>query len=171
MFKILVVDDEPDIRLALTISLEDNGYEVIEGTDGSEALDLAVAHTPDLIILDLNMPKMDGLTALEILKSDERTSNVPVCILTAVKDPAQEQHARTLGADDFIGKPWSEDQLVRRLAGLISRSSTRSAEPPASRVSASERPANASPGSYEPDRAERLTETIRARHNAWSAWS
>lgn len=171
MFKILVIDDEPDIRLALSITLEDNGYEVVEGSDGSEALDLAIAHAPDLIILDLNMPNIDGFTALKMLKSDERTSHVPVCILTAVKDPSQEQHAAALGADDFIGKPWSEERLIRGLAELINRREAHSSGALSSSVSASDEPKIASPTVSDADRAERLTETIRARHNAWSPLS
>lgn len=171
MLKILVIDDEPDVRLALAITLEDHGYEVVEGADGSVALDLAVAHAPDLIILDLNMPIVDGLTALKILKSDERTSGIPVCILTALSDPSQEQCATALGADDFIGKPWSEEQLLRRLAGLIDRRATESGGSPASDVAASDRPANAFPGLFALDHAKRLAETIRTRHNTWSALS
>jgi CheY-like chemotaxis protein len=68
MPRILIIDDEPDLRLALTATLEDHGYEVVEGSDGSEALDLAVQYAPDPIFIDVNMPVIDGTAALEILR-------------------------------------------------------------------------------------------------------
>lgn len=166
MPKILVIDDEPDLRLALSITLDDYGYEVVEGVDGSEAMDLAVTHAPDLIILDLNMPNVDGLTALEALKADERTSSVPVCILTAVTDPKREERAFALGAGDIIGKPWSEERLVRSLGDLIRKSHE---APGHGDAPDSGRRGLTSTHSSSQERVDRLSETIRARHDMWSA--
>lgn len=171
MPKILIIDDEPDLRMALTITLEDHGYEVVEGVDGSEALDLAVAHAPDVVILDLNMPNVGGLAALEILKNDERTSDIPVCILTAIKDPAQEHYATVLGADDFIAKPWLEERLVRRLAELIDRRAHRTGGAMSSDTCVRYEPLSTSPEAIIQDRMEQLTEMIRARHDTWETWS
>ncbi|MDA1257573.1 MAG: response regulator [Chloroflexi bacterium] len=169
MPRILVIDDEPDLRLALSITFEDYGYDAIEGVDGTEVLDLAVTHSPDLIILDLNMPIIDGLTALQILKNDERTFSIPVCILTAVKDPEREQRARSLGAEEFFSKPWSEEHLVRRVGELIRQHAV---EVPNSDSSASDTPdaheaTVASSDTSSATRVARLSETIRARHNIW----
>jgi CheY-like chemotaxis protein len=105
MPRILIIDDEPDLRLALSATLEDHGFDVEEGSNWSQALELAVKHAPDVIILDVNMPVVDGMTALKALKADGRTAGIPVCILTAIKDPTSEAYARELGAADFFGKP------------------------------------------------------------------
>ena len=68
MPRILIIDDEPDLRLALTATLEDNGYDVVEGSDGSQALELALQHSPDAIILDINMPVMDGESPVQVIE-------------------------------------------------------------------------------------------------------
>ncbi len=167
MPKILIIDDEPDLRLALSATLEDHGYEVFEGSDGSEALELAIKHSPDTIILDVNMPIVDGITALKILKGDERTSEIPVCILTAVKDVAYEYYVTELGAADFFLKPWSEDQMVRRLAELIDRPSHEVGGSTSDDNFARIESVLVAAELLKMDRADRLSETLQARHNMW----
>lgn len=108
---ILVVDDNPDVRMALTTLLRDEGYEVEEASDGDVGLDAARAHKPDLILLDLMMPRMDGFETLRQLKSDEDLSNVPVVVLTARRGSDDRALARELGATDYLNKPWDEGGL------------------------------------------------------------
>ncbi|MDP6823762.1 MAG: response regulator [Dehalococcoidia bacterium] len=171
MPRILIIDDEPDLRLALGATLEDHGYEVFEGSDGSEALELAIKHSPDVMILDINMPVVDGITALKILKGDERTREIPVCILTAVKDVAHEYYVAELGAADFFLKPWSEDRMVRRLAELIEeRSSGAGGSVTADTFAEYETASNLTEW-LRMERNERLLQTIQARHNTWVSLS
>ena len=107
----LVVDDNPDVRMALTTLLRDEGYEGEEASDGDVGLDAARAHKPDLILLDLMMPRMDGFETLRQLKSDEDLSNVPVVVLTARRGSDDRVLARELGATDYLNKPWDEGGL------------------------------------------------------------
>jgi len=118
MFRILIIDDEPDLRMTLGAIVEDYGYNVIEGTDGSEVLKLAIRFEPDVFILDVNKPVMDGMTAIKILKSDIRTFRIPVGIRSTVKDPDRERYASELDAAEFFGRPWSGSHLIRKLAEL-----------------------------------------------------
>jgi len=170
MPRILIIDDEPDLRLALTATLEDHGYEVVEGSDGSEALDLAVKHAPDAIFLDVNMPVVDGTAALEILKKDPRTSDIPVCMLTAVSDAAYQEFVLALGADAFFVKPWSEDRMMRRLAEIIDTRADFSNGAMSADSCVQNAPTSSPAVTLQMDRSERLLETIQARHNSWVSW-
>ena len=129
-YRILVVDDNDDVRLALQILLEGSGHDVMEAGDGEEAFGLARAFTPDLILLDVMMPKMNGFKALELLKTDPATKTIPVVMVTARRGRNDEETARGLGALDYLHKPWSDGEvemivnwaLARHRAGIISRS-------------------------------------------------
>jgi len=166
MPKILIIDDEPDLRLALSATLEDHGFDVEEGSNGSQAIELAVKHSPDVIILDVNMPIVDGMTALKALKADSRTAGIPVCILTAIKDPTSEAYASEIGAADFFGKPWSEERLIRRLTEIIERRSNGSGGSMTMDIcSSSNGLASASIEANRIDRESRLMVTIQSRHN------
>jgi len=167
MPRILIIDDEPDLRLALTATLEDHGYDVVEGSDGSEALELAVKHAPDAIFLDVNMPIVDGTAALEILKQDPRTSDIPICILTAVNDPAYQEYVLGLGAGAFYVKPWAEDRMMRRLAELIDSRTETSGGTISTDTCAQFAPGPSPAVTFQMERSERLAETIQARHNTW----
>ncbi len=167
MPKILIIDDEPDLRLALTATLEDNGYEVVEGTDGSEALELAIAHSPDLIILDVNMPIVNGITALKILKSDDRTSGIPVCILTAVVDPSNERYAIEFGAEEFFKKPWSEEHMVRRLSEIIAFHSGDFGGEAYTDNCVSSEPLFVTSQRLQMERDGWISDSLQARHNIW----
>ena len=106
MTKILVVDDEPDIRELLIDELTDSGYETIEAENGADALERVRVDQPDLVLLDLMMPIMDGTEALQILKSDPETQNLPVILLTAVSADEGEQRALDMRLNHYVTKPW-----------------------------------------------------------------
>ena len=111
MTKVLVVDDEKDIRELLIDDLLDSGYQVIEAENGSEALDRIYNDRPDIVLLDLMMPVMNGIQVLKALKSDPDTVNLPVVLLTAVAAEDGEQKSKELGADYYLTKPWEPDTI------------------------------------------------------------
>lgn len=106
MTKVLVVDDEKDIRELLIDDLLDSGYQVIEAENGAEALDRVYNDRPDIVLLDLMMPVMNGIEVLKTLKSNPDTANLPVLILTAVSAEEAEQRTMDLGANHYVTKPW-----------------------------------------------------------------
>ena len=115
MARILIVDDSPEVRVALTATLEDAGHTVIEASDGREAVAQAAAIQPDAIVLDINMPDLDGIGALRAIRADRLTRDVPVVMLTAVADLDHIQTAIAAGAQDYILKPWDADSVIQRL--------------------------------------------------------
>jgi two-component system alkaline phosphatase synthesis response regulator PhoP len=134
--KILVVDDERDIVDLLRYNLAKEGYDVVPAYNGKEALEKA-AHPPDLIILDVMMPVLDGFETCKRLKSDPRTSAVPVLFLTASSSEVDEVLGLELGAVDYIQKPISPRKLVARVKAALRRSSPsqdEGAEPPVIRA-------------------------------------
>lgn len=122
MTKIMIVDDEFDIRLVLSMTLEDSGYEVVQAVNGSEALASVRSINPDLILLDINMPEMDGFQVLEQLKTNRDTSSIPVVMISARSRPRDREDALFLGAVDYITKPWSEGELELRVSWALSQS-------------------------------------------------
>ena len=108
---ILVVDDNPDVRLALATLLQDEGFEVAEASDGDVGLEAARERKPDLILLDLMMPRVDGFETLRELKKDENLADVPVVVLTARRGSEDMTLARALGATDYLNKPWNDGGL------------------------------------------------------------
>ena len=111
MARILVVDDSEDVRLALITLLEDVGHDVLEAEDGSEVIAMVLSGSPELVILDVAMPRVDGFEALKRLKADAATSDVPVIMVTAKGRPEDLAMARNLGARDYINKPWAEGEV------------------------------------------------------------
>jgi two-component system alkaline phosphatase synthesis response regulator PhoP len=112
---ILVVDDEPDIVELLTFNLKAEGYDVISAANGLEALNLARAALPDLIVLDLMLPELDGVAVCEILHRLPSTAPIPVIMLTAWKTELARIIGLGTGAEDFITKPFSPRDLVSRV--------------------------------------------------------
>jgi CheY-like chemotaxis protein len=111
--KILVVDDEEDVRAFLTMVFEDAGAEVVTATDGDEALAMAREHQPDLISLDLSMPGKDGVEAFVDLRSDPATEEIPVCVVTGHPEFRQVIYDRPVTPPEgYLGKPVDEDKLV-----------------------------------------------------------
>jgi CheY-like chemotaxis protein len=102
--KILVVDDEQDLRDALSEALIDAGYEVVKATNGQECVELALVHKPDLILLDIMMPHMDGHQALKEIRKDPWGKNVKVLMLTVSGDPTHISNAVAFGSDDYLIK-------------------------------------------------------------------
>ena len=116
MTRILVVEDEEHIRRMVALTLTGEGYEIIEAVHGLMGYTKAVSEQPHLIIMDLNMPVMDGLTALAKLKRNPDTGKIPVIILTARIDAASERKCLEAGAFDYIKKPWGPRELEDRVA-------------------------------------------------------
>ena len=117
--KILVVDDEALMVKGIRFNLQNDGYEVITGSDGNEAVELAKDPHLDLIILDVMMPRMDGLTACAKIRE---TSNVPIILLTAKADDMDKLLGFDCGADDYVTKPFNILELKARIRALLRRS-------------------------------------------------
>ena len=117
--RILVVDDEIYIVHILDFSLGMEGYEVITALDGEEALAKATESTPDLIVLDIMMPKMDGYETCKALKANEHTKNIPVILLSAKGRNVDMQTGYDVGADEYITKPFSPRKLVDRINTML----------------------------------------------------
>ena len=126
--KILVVDDEPDIVELVAFNLEAAGYRVITATNGLEALNRARAILPDLIVLDLMLPELDGLSVCEILSRLPSTAPIPVIILTAWKGEISRMIGLEAGAEDYVTKPFSPRELVSRVDKALRAQAERAAE-------------------------------------------
>ena len=116
--KILIADDELNIR-SLVSSMLGKDYIVIEATNGEEAVDIAKEQGPDLILMDLMMPKMDGYAACSKIKAEQATSVIPVVILTAIGHEFNKKFAIEMGADGYITKPFSADELLRQVKQVL----------------------------------------------------
>ncbi len=119
--RILVVDDEPDAVELLEFNLRNAGYDVTTAEDGDEALKKARAKRPDLILLDVMLPEVDGLEVCKILRRDEQTSSVPIIMLTAKAAEIDRILGLELGADDYVTKPFNVRELLLRIKGLLRR--------------------------------------------------
>ena len=117
--KILIVDDEPTNVDMLSQELEEEGYNLLTAYDGEEALIKVQEHWPDLVLLDIMMPNVDGFTVCRILKGSGKTMLIPVILLTALR--AQEDRVKGIeaGADDFISKPFDRDELLAKIRSLL----------------------------------------------------
>ena len=118
--KILVVDDEINITQILQFSIGAEGYEVITAQNGEEAIEKARREQPDLIILDIMMPRIDGYEACRILKANPMTKNIPVVLLTAKGRDIDKRLGQEVGAIDYIVKPFSPNKLIDRIHKLLS---------------------------------------------------
>ncbi len=117
---LLLVDDEPDLRESLSIRLKTSGYRVVTASDGLEALKKARSLQPDLILLDLMLPRMDGYKVARLLKFDGRYSRIPILILSARGQDQDKELAHSTGADDYLVKPFSSDELLARIERILS---------------------------------------------------
>ena len=116
MHTVLVVDDDADIVKLLSVTLKISGYNVISAGNGEEGLHTALEKTPDMILLDIMMPIMDGLTMLEELR---KTSKIPVIIVSAFGSPDKVEKARELGIECFLNKPFSNTAVVDMLDVIL----------------------------------------------------
>lgn len=126
--KILLVDDDPDIRDVLTMILESRGYQTVSATDGLECLAALRAENPDLILLDLLMPKMDGFAVLKELHEEKwaQYKSIPILILSSIREGASRRRweletALELDIDDYIEKPIEPDTLLQRVETLLNQ--------------------------------------------------
>jgi len=119
MARVLVIDDEPDVRWVLRLSLERAGHEVIMAEDGLRGVAMAQRQRPDVIVLDLMMPVMDGYGVLDALGRDDRTKRVPVLVLTAKALPEEEDRVTEAGATRFMTKPFEPSDLASALEGML----------------------------------------------------
>jgi len=119
--EILVVEDDEAIRNLIVSQLQDAGFDVSTACDGVEGLASIRNRRPDAVLLDINMPNMDGFAVLEKLKSDPATSELPVLMLSAQSSPEDIHRAVHMGADDYIGKPFETRQLLRRVNRILSK--------------------------------------------------
>lgn len=119
--KVLVVDDEEYIQHILNFSFGAEGYEVITAADGEEGIKIAKTEKPDIIVLDIMMPKMDGYEACKKLKADPSTKAIPVILLTAKGREVDRKLGSQAGADDYVVKPFSPGRLIERVEGIMKR--------------------------------------------------
>jgi two-component system alkaline phosphatase synthesis response regulator PhoP len=118
---ILVVDDERDLLDLIEYNLKKEGFKVLKAENGEEGISKAKEHKPDLILLDIMMPKMDGLEAVEIMRKDEDLKKTPIIFLTARSDEKTEIDGLNKGGDDYITKPISTTKLVSRIKAVLRR--------------------------------------------------
>lgn len=126
MTRVLVVDDEPQILRALAINLRARHYDVFTAVTGAEALAMAAAHNPDLVVLDLGLPDLDGV---EVIRGLRGWSAAPIVILSGRTDSADKVEALDAGADDYLTKPFGVDELLARLRALSRRATSSDSSP------------------------------------------
>ncbi|MCU1596367.1 MAG: two-component system, OmpR family, operon response regulator KdpE [Actinomycetota bacterium] len=116
--RILIADDDPQILRALKVTLRARGYDIITAGDGVQALEAAASHHPDLVVLDLGMPKLDGVEVIEGLRG---WTQVPILVVSGRTDAADKVDALDAGADDYVTKPFAIDELLARIRALTRR--------------------------------------------------
>ena len=121
MAKILIAEDERDIRDLITFTLRFAGYEVVAASNGEEGYNLAKQTMPDLILMDVRMPKMTGYEACKAIKADKSTESIPVVFLSAKGQESEVQTGLDVGAVEYILKPFSPDQLTERVKQILQK--------------------------------------------------
>jgi len=119
MAKILIVEDEPDIRDLVAFTLRYGGFEVVTANNGAEAVDASLAEMPDLVLMDVRMPVMTGFEACEKIKSTPQTANIPVVFLSAKGQEAEIRQGFEIGALDYLLKPFDPLELLQRVRDLV----------------------------------------------------
>lgn len=132
--KILVIDDEKDIGELIEYNLGKEGYRVVSAYNGEEALRFVKGELPSLIILDLMLPGIDGLEVCRILKREDRTSGIPIIMLTAKGEEADIVAGLELGADDYVTKPFKVRELLARIRAIFRRLSSKAEEKKAIKI-------------------------------------
>jgi DNA-binding response OmpR family regulator len=118
---VLAADDDEDILELIVFRLERSGYTVLQARDGAEALELAKRSRPDLAVLDVMMPKLDGFEVTRRLREDDAMTRMPIILLTARTQEADVQRGFDAGADDYIRKPFSPQELGARVQAVLGR--------------------------------------------------
>ena len=117
--KILIIDDEPDIIKVVKFRLIKTGYEVMTAADGREGLELVRVLKPDLVLLDYRMPFLNGDEVCKEIKKDESIKHIPVILMTASTQDTLKENIQTMGADDYILKPFEPEELIKKIRKLI----------------------------------------------------
>lgn len=130
MKTVLVADDEPTIRTLVNAILEGCGVCTLEAADGPEALDMARRYQPDLVLLDVVMPRMDGFTVCQRMKAEKSMALTPVLLLTALAQESDHQRARRVGADGIVQKPFSPAVLRATVESMLNGGKRGQASPP-----------------------------------------
>lgn len=137
--RVLIVDDDDDIRTVLHLTLEHAGFEVLLAEDGIQAVEMARTQTPDAVLLDVMMPRMDGFEALRAIRADARTGPIPVLLLTARTQTHDAVEGLDLGADDYITKPFDSDEVVARVQAAVRRAAQQRSSNPLTGLPGNER--------------------------------
>ena len=116
---ILTADDNAQIRMLVKAALRSLGHELIEAVDGEQALELAIARQPDLVLLDVTMPKLDGWEVLHFMRKRAETADVPVMMLTTAAQKMDLEQAEDLGSNDYLTKPFSPGDLRERVEHML----------------------------------------------------
>jgi len=116
--RILIVDDEPDVLKLAAFRLKKWGYEIITAIDGQMGLDMIRSEKPDLVLLDLRLPNMDGTDVCRQVKNDEALKHIPIILFTATADIAVAETAKEVKADDYIVKPFEPEQLLEKIKNV-----------------------------------------------------
>jgi len=119
MPKILIAEDEPDIRDLVAFTLRFAGYEVVTANNGEEAVHAAAREFPDLILMDVRMPRMTGYDACRVMKADSELKNIPVVFLSAKGQETEIQTGLEAGAEEYLLKPFAPDQLTDRVRAIL----------------------------------------------------
>lgn len=118
---ILVAEDERDIRDLIVFTLQFSGFKVVQAANGQEAVEKAVKIEPDLILMDVRMPKMTGYEACKVLKAQESTKNIPIVFLSAKGQEAEINTGLELGAEDYFLKPFAPDDLPQKVNAILTK--------------------------------------------------
>jgi CheY-like chemotaxis protein len=121
MPKILIAEDEPDIRDLVAFTLRFAGYEVVAATNGEEAVQIASRVFPDLILMDVRMPRMTGYDACRVMKANPELKDIPVVFLSAKGQDSEIQHGLEAGAEEYLLKPFAPDQLTERVRAILTK--------------------------------------------------
>ena len=116
---VLVADDDPDILMLISLTLERDGYDVVVAKDGFKAFEAAVERIPHLVVLDLMMPGIDGCEVTRRLRAEKTTKDIPIVIVTAFAEESQAARALAAGADAYVKKPFSPRELLAKTASLL----------------------------------------------------
>ncbi len=121
MAKILIAEDEPDIRELVAFMLRFAGYEVLAASNGEEAVEAATHNIPDLVLMDVRMPRMTGYDACRIMKANPDLRDIPVVFLSAKGQESEIQSGLEAGAEEYLLKPFSPDELTNRVRSILSK--------------------------------------------------
>ena len=124
--RVLVVDDDPQVLRLMRVNLELEGYDVVSAPDGEEALEAVLTERPDLVVCDVMMPGVDGLTVLRNLRANPRTSKIPFVVVSAKAQRSDVKAALDMGADRYITKPFDPQELLDAVENLLSAGGTNS---------------------------------------------